>query len=187
MTRPSTPPILSELRSSSSPAGQVAALRALKNEIIGHEQKKEMWIGLGILDPLVRILHSHKGSGKKRYREIPGPENSPKRRGNRTDEEEARLQAIIILGSLAHGEWNGGNGECVRNTYILASTGLTVQYKTYRGPCLHLSPERWPCHCSSSCSLVAHRVSPRCNSCNVKDTEFSRRLAFSGASSVGRE
>lgn len=115
MTRPSTPPILSELRSSSSPAGQVAALRALKNEIIGHEQKKEMWIGLGVLDPLVRILNSHKGSGKRRHRDVPGAQNSPKRKGSRTDEEEARLQAIIILGSLAHGEWNHGSGPCVGN------------------------------------------------------------------------
>lgn len=110
MTRPSTPPILSELRNSSSPASQVAALRALKNEIIGHEQKKEMWIGLGVLDPLVRILNSHKASGKRRYREGHGSANQPKRRGSRTDEEEAHLQAIIILGSLAHGEWKGKKG-----------------------------------------------------------------------------
>ncbi len=110
MTRPSTPPILSELRSSSSPAGQVAALRSLKNDIIGHEQKKEMWIGLGVLEPLVRILTSHKGSGKRRPREGHASANQTKRRGNRTDEEEARLQAIIILGSLAHGEWEDSTG-----------------------------------------------------------------------------
>lgn len=106
MTRPSTLPILSELRSPSSPAGQVAALRALKNEIIGHEQKKEMWIGLGVLELLVRILNSHKGSGKRRPRELYAHINQPKRKAsNRTDEEEARLQAIIILGSLAYGEY----------------------------------------------------------------------------------
>ena len=103
MTRPSTPPILAELRTS-SPAGQVAALRALKNEIIGHEQKKEMWIGLGALAPIKRILNSHKGSGKRKHRDGNGDSKSTKRRGSRTDEEEARLQAIIIVGSMAHGQ-----------------------------------------------------------------------------------
>ncbi|SLM33866.1 Armadillo-type fold [Lasallia pustulata] len=103
MTRPSTPPILSELRSPSSTATQVAALRALKNEIIGHEQKKEMWIGLGVVPPIARVLNTHKGSGKRRYREGNGGVRYPDRRATRTDEEEARLQAIIIVGSLAYG------------------------------------------------------------------------------------
>lgn len=107
MTRPSTPPILSELRSSSSPASQVAALRALKNEIIGHEQKKEMWIGYGVLSPIANILHSHKGCGKRRHREINGGAPHPKRRSSSADEEEARLQAIVIVGSFAHGQRSG--------------------------------------------------------------------------------
>lgn len=103
MTRPSTPPILSELRSASSPASQVTALRALKNELIGNEQKKEMWIGLGVLAPIARILNSHKGNGKRRHRELHGSRDHSKQRGSRSDEEEARLQAIIIVGSLVHG------------------------------------------------------------------------------------
>ena len=103
MTRPSTPPILSELRSPSSPASQVAALRALKNEIIGHEQKKEMWIGLGVVPPIARILNTHKGNGKRRHREANGGARHTDRKAGRTDEEEARLQAIIIVGSLAYG------------------------------------------------------------------------------------
>ena len=104
MTRPSTPPILSELRSPSSPATQVAALKALKNEIIGHEQKKEMWIGLGVIAPIARILTSHRCSGKRRYREVNGNTDHFDHGRSRTDDEEARLQAIIIVGSLAHGE-----------------------------------------------------------------------------------
>ncbi len=104
MTRPSTPPILSELRSASSPASQVAALRALKNEVIGHEQKKEMWVGLGVLAPIARILNTHKGNGKRRHRDVNNSANNSKQKGGRSDEEEARLQAIIIVGSLAHGQ-----------------------------------------------------------------------------------
>ena len=104
MTRPSTPPILSELRSPTSPATQVAALRALKNEVIGHEQKKEMWIGLGVVAPISRILNTHKGGGKKRYRGVNGDSENSAHSSTRTDDEEARLQAIIIVGSLAHGQ-----------------------------------------------------------------------------------
>jgi len=103
MTRPSTPPILSELRSPTSPATQVAALRALKNEIIGHEQNKEMWIGLGVVAPMSRVLNTHRGVGKRKYREVNGNTECSSRASSRTDEEEARLQAIIIIGSLAHG------------------------------------------------------------------------------------
>ena len=103
MTRPSTPPILSELRSPSSPASQVVALRALKNEIIGHEQKKEMWIGLGVVTPIARILNTHRSGGKRKHRDVTGSVDPFNRNASRTDEEEARLQAIIIVGSLAHG------------------------------------------------------------------------------------
>ena len=104
MTRLATLPILSELRSASSPASQVKALKELKNELIGHEQKKELWIGLGVLTPLARILNSHKGNGKKKHRDINGSDSQWKDRSINTDEEEARLQAIIVLGSLAYGQ-----------------------------------------------------------------------------------
>ena len=104
MTRPSTPSILSELRSASSPASQVAALRALKYEIIGHEQKKGKWIAMGVLAPIVRILNTHRGNGKRKHRDVHSTRAQSKQRGARSDDEEARLQAIIIVGSLAHGQ-----------------------------------------------------------------------------------
>ena len=105
MTQPSTPPILSELRNASSPATQIKALRDLKNEIIGHEEKKRHWIGLGIVSPLVRILNSHRGTGKKKHRELNGSTSPLKPRSIRSEEEDARLQAIIIIGSLASGQY----------------------------------------------------------------------------------
>ena len=103
MTRPTTPPILSELRSSTSSASQVAALRALKTEIVGHEQKKWMWLSLGVLVPITRILNTSKGVGKRRDLNENGTAQYGRAALARTDEEEARLQAIIIVGSLAHG------------------------------------------------------------------------------------
>ncbi len=103
MALPTTPPILSELRSSTSSINQVAALRALKNEIIGHEQKKRDWVGLGVLAPLARILNTPRANGKRRESNGNRSAHHGKPAFGRTDEEEARLQAIIVVGSLASG------------------------------------------------------------------------------------
>ena len=103
MTRPSTPPILAELRSASSPTSQLQALRKLKHEVIGHEQKKQAWVESGVLAPLVRILNSYKGDGKRKARSLGTGIDRQWAKESRTEEEEARLQAVIIVGSLAHG------------------------------------------------------------------------------------
>ncbi|KAL8692300.1 MAG: hypothetical protein Q9218_002642 [Villophora microphyllina] len=102
MTLP-TPPILSELRSSTSATCQIAALRVLKNEIIGNEQKKRTWVGLGVLSALVRIINPVNGNGKRRDHHGTGPFNQGKAAFNENDEEAAKIQAIIVVGSLAHG------------------------------------------------------------------------------------
>lgn len=62
-----------------------------------------MWIGLGVLAPIARILNTHKGSGKRRHRDANNGRSQYKQRGARSEEEEARLQATIIVGSLALG------------------------------------------------------------------------------------
>ncbi|KAL8791198.1 MAG: hypothetical protein Q9213_000155 [Squamulea squamosa] len=103
MAFPTTPPILSELRSSTSSTNQIAALRALKNEIIGHEQKKRTWVNLGVLAPLARILNTPRAIGKRRESNGNRSAQHGKTAFGRSDEEEARLQAIIIVGSLASG------------------------------------------------------------------------------------
>lgn len=103
MARPATPPILSELRHGTHPASQVAALRALKHEIIGHEQQKRKWVGLGVLDPIERILNISKGNGKRRDVSDNGTAHQSRLPFVRTEEEEARFQAIVTVGSLAHG------------------------------------------------------------------------------------
>lgn len=123
MTRPSTPPILSELRTPSSLATQIAALRALKNEIIGHEQKKETWVGLGVVTPLVRILNTQRASSKRKYRDINGPADHTFQPRGRTEEEEARLQALIIVGSLAQ-----GRRSCLDLRRHMAATILIREY-----------------------------------------------------------
>ncbi|KAG8526321.1 uncharacterized protein KY384_000314 [Bacidia gigantensis] len=103
MTRPNTPPILSELYSAHSPAGQVKALRNLKNDVIGHEQMKQLCVEHGVLPSLVHILNSYKGEGMTRAAKSNAAEEGARRKINRSEEENARLQAIIVVGSLAHG------------------------------------------------------------------------------------
>ncbi|KAJ9211622.1 hypothetical protein DTO166G4_6761 [Paecilomyces variotii] len=103
MTRAAAPPTLVELQNPESLGAQTAALRRLKNELIGHDQRKEAWIGWGIIPVLSRVLSIKRGSGKRATAgELNGAgEHSDK--AGRTEEEEACIQAVIILGSLAQG------------------------------------------------------------------------------------
>jgi len=73
----------SELQQPTSWEAQKRALKALKNEIVGTDQRKEYWIRQGVVSWLARYLEApqHQDSGWS----------------------EAHLQAIIIIGSLAHG------------------------------------------------------------------------------------
>lgn len=77
--------LLSQLSnlSLSQPQGVVASLKRLKHELIGHDQKKDLFVRLGIVPPLVKILEG----------------------GSRMDESwgDARVEAGIAVGSLAYG------------------------------------------------------------------------------------
>ena len=95
MARPSPQSIASHLPSLSSPDTRLAALKALKNELIGHEEKKKLWVRSGVLRPLADVLNSEKGT-----------DGNPSRRHQpRNEQEEARLQAIIVVGSIAQGQY----------------------------------------------------------------------------------
>lgn len=100
MARNSPPPILAQIRNPRSQTEQIAALRALKNDLIGHQQKKQMWVGLGVLEPIVRGITTSKlqgkQGGKERY------ENCIASRPL-AEEEMVRLQALYVIGSLALG------------------------------------------------------------------------------------
>lgn len=62
-----------------------------------------MWVGLGVLNPIARILNTIKADGKRRDLDENGSARHCRSPFVRTDDEEARLQAIIIVGSLANG------------------------------------------------------------------------------------
>jgi hypothetical protein len=103
MGRSTIPPALLELASPSTPEAQVAALQSLKNEIVGHEQRKELAVTHGVVTPLA-------GKGGKRRRSQAnghglGLFSETKRSMEEwTTEDELRFQATLVVGSLANGE-----------------------------------------------------------------------------------
>lgn len=120
MGRSSIPPALVELRNPTSPEAQVQALRDLKNEIVGHDQRKELAVTHGVVAPLVRILRTEARKGGKRRSRVlngnAGGSGTSARAGIRDDErrtapeeqewsteDEMRLQATLVVGSLALG------------------------------------------------------------------------------------
>lgn len=70
---------------------QIAILRQLKNDIVGHVQRKELVVKQAAVEPLVRVVSSANDGASD------GQENGWSRR------DEARLQATLVLGSLAAG------------------------------------------------------------------------------------
>ncbi|KAH8714370.1 armadillo repeat protein [Ilyonectria robusta] len=99
MARPQSPPILSQLRSARTLPEQAAALRALKNEIVGHIQKKELWISLGVLDPIVRTLATARSPAKPNGKDA----RFPQVQRHLSEEESVRLQALQLVACFAHG------------------------------------------------------------------------------------
>ncbi|EER37308.1 armadillo repeat protein [Histoplasma capsulatum H143] len=107
MARAATPQIISDIQNPDSTASRIEALRLLKNDIIGHDQRKEAWIGWGIIPLLSQILAGRRGAGKKTTGgEVNGHtrrQHLARSRSGRSDDDEVCLQAILIIGSLAQG------------------------------------------------------------------------------------
>ena len=104
MTRPlalSKSAILAELCSPISSGNQVEALRALKNDIVGHEQRKETWVELGVIRHLGAILHACDAAPHRVDRG--GRIADSKSASHASLSDETCLQAIITVGSLAYG------------------------------------------------------------------------------------
>lgn len=113
MGRSTIPPALSELSHPTSPDAQVEALQSLKNEIVGHEQRKELAVTHGVVKPLAGLLRAEARKGGKRRRgHANGNGNglfdesrrSLKGLADWTTEDELRFQATLVVGSLANGE-----------------------------------------------------------------------------------
>lgn len=102
MADPSSLDAVSELRNPNNAESQIAALKYLKNKIIGHAEQKEELVRLGIVEALGQTLqNAAKSRGKRKDEEYDG--NTQGRGKSLAAHEEARLQAILLLSSLAHG------------------------------------------------------------------------------------
>lgn len=90
------------LRDAHAPTEQkLEVAKKLKNIIIGQDQRKELAVKSGIVQPLADILSSStKATGKRR---LDSNGVSLHRAEGWTQEDELRLQATIIIGSLAAG------------------------------------------------------------------------------------
>ena len=92
-------PWVAQIRNARNSSEQIAILRALKNELIGHPLKKETVVAQGILDPIVRLsfnTRSSRNDGKSHDHTFAArPLN---------EEETVRLQGLHVISSVALGE-----------------------------------------------------------------------------------
>jgi hypothetical protein len=107
MTRAEPSPLLAQLQNPESLTEQLVALRALKHELIGHDQRKEAWISWGIIPLLSKVLALRRGKKPAGSGELNGTRKQSDATRQRTEEEETCLQAVIIVGSLAQGQYLG--------------------------------------------------------------------------------
>lgn len=109
MARAELPPSLQEIRTPTSVQEHVKALKELKHEIIGHEQRKELVVHHGVLGLLVRNLKTDVEQGGEGRREEIQEEIDRDERGDGsqarrwTEQDEVRVQSIQVIGCLAHG------------------------------------------------------------------------------------
>ncbi|XWW98610.1 hypothetical protein V2A60_006610 [Cordyceps javanica] len=99
MTRPQSSPILAQLRGAKTFPEQTAALQALKNEIVGHVQRKEEWVSVGVLEPIVRSLASARTNLKMNGKDI----RQPATMRPLSEEDSVKLQALQLVSSFANG------------------------------------------------------------------------------------
>ncbi len=101
MARVQSPPILSQIRVARNHSEQVAGLRALKDEIIGHVQRKERWIENGILESLVKNLQATRSPSRTNGNDfrVPSGQSKPL-----ADDELVRAQSLQLLASFACGK-----------------------------------------------------------------------------------
>jgi hypothetical protein len=103
MTQVQSRSVLAQIQSAGSFAEQASGLRALRDEIIGHVQRKERWIRQGVLELLVGILQT---SGQTASSPFGGKERSQAGQwaGPLPDHEAVRLLSLQLLASFEHGE-----------------------------------------------------------------------------------
>ncbi len=104
MARPSVPGPLEQLRRANSPAAQLGALKQLKNDVVGHERRKEAAVRDGLVVALSSCLKS--SQGKRQPVARPRDQDSPS--SSFSDgldiNDQICLQCVFLATSLAHGK-----------------------------------------------------------------------------------
>ena len=104
MARSPTPLLLHELQNPPDLTRQLIALRALKNEIIGHELQKRTWVSHGIITILSKILCSRRSHhGKRASKDVGDGSKTSHGRITISDEDACCLQAAVLVGIIARG------------------------------------------------------------------------------------
>ncbi|KAK3304567.1 armadillo-type protein [Chaetomium strumarium] len=93
-----SPAVLSQIRVARSFSEQAASLRAIRDEIIGHDRRKEWWVQNGILELLVKFLENNVQSPRLSGKERSGAGQS----GPLGEGEVVRLLSLQLLASFAY-------------------------------------------------------------------------------------
>lgn len=89
---------VAQIRNARNCAEQEGALRALKNDVVGHPLRKESAVALGVLEPVIRLAQNNTGSRND------GKAHDHTFATRRLNEDEiVRLQGIQIIASIAQG------------------------------------------------------------------------------------
>ncbi|KAL1840763.1 hypothetical protein VTJ49DRAFT_155 [Mycothermus thermophilus] len=100
MARVQSPPGLAQIQAAGTYSEQAVALRTLRDEIIGHVQRKEEYVQHGILDVLVEILQNSTRSPKRSSGKEPSQAGQPTAL---SEDDVVRLLALQLLASFANG------------------------------------------------------------------------------------
>lgn len=104
MARPLVVEAVDELRRSTSAETQLAALKKLKNGAIGHPEKKGELVRHGVVPILAQLLQSNeKSRGKRRDQAANGASSSPGKAFPIAEEDDVRVQVLLLLATLAQG------------------------------------------------------------------------------------
>lgn len=107
MANPDSENAVGQLKNSPSPAEQLAALKHLKNQIIGHPEKKETLVQHGLIDVLAQVLSNCVKTGSsQRDQSANGSETPQASNGSASSApaHDVHLQALHLIRSLAQGQ-----------------------------------------------------------------------------------
>lgn len=96
---PST--IISQIRHPHSAQQQISALKVLRNDIIGNQQRKDVWMASGVLEAVVEAATLRAPNAIDDQRRIEDAFTLPL---SLNSLENVRLEALAVLGSFASGK-----------------------------------------------------------------------------------